>query len=106
MSHVQRALDSMVSRSERLQNGSSSYWLPNRKPARVNPGFKGAFLKGVKAFQSGVERKKCPYDRFAEATVNAGRVVPTWGRAFASYWFDGWDAAKKDADEAVAMVGG
>lgn len=106
MSHVQNALNNMISRSERMQNGSGSYWLPNRKPARVNPGFKGAFLKGVKAFKDGVDRNKCPYDRFSEAMVGAGRVVPTWGRAFAGYWLDGWDAAKKDASEAIMMVGG
>lgn len=103
MSHVQKFLDNMLARSERMQNGSSSYWLPNRKPARVNPGFKGAFLKGVRAFKAGVPRYGCPYDAIATARVGAGRVVPTWSRTFANYWFDGWDAAKKDTE---AMVGG
>ena len=57
-----------------------------------NRGFIGAWKKGWIAGVRG-DPRKAPYYT-GTATVGGGREVVTWGRAFAGYWLDGYDAGK------------
>mgnify|MGYP002738704299 CR=1 FL=1 len=55
-----------------------------------NPAFRGAFLKGYRAHQTGAALTDCPY---ADCRKSSGGL--TWSRAFRSAWRDGWDWSRK-----------
>lgn len=56
----------------------------------------GAMRKGWEAQKAGVPRHKCPYDRGATALYGNNRCGPTFERAFARIWLEGWEAASND----------
>lgn len=56
----------------------------------------GAYLKGVTAGLAGDPVDACPYD---DRRKLCGRL--TWSRAFRTAWFDGWNYARDNREQAL-----
>lgn len=55
----------------------------------------GAERKGREAFRAGKPRSACPYEDKRGHWHN----MITWSRAFITAWNDGWDEAKREAQD-------
>ena len=60
---------------------------------------KGAWYKGVHAGLVGQPQEACPYE---DKRKHDGRL--TFSRAFRRAWFDGWEHAVNDREQALISV--